>query len=103
MQVKIEELLQQQYAEVKALIERRRDEVEAIAEDLIKRDELNSQDVEEILQRLRVRKASTSNADEPRSRDDTLLSNLLLAENDEWSEPAPATGERTGSAPPHAK
>ena len=35
MQDKIEALLQEQYTEVKALIERRRDEVEAIAEELI--------------------------------------------------------------------
>lgn len=45
--------MQQQYAEVEELIARRRREVMAIAEELIKRDELNSQDVEEILQRVR--------------------------------------------------
>ena len=52
MQVKIEGLLQQQYAEVKELIAQRRREVIAIAEALIERDELNSQDVEEMLHSL---------------------------------------------------
>ncbi len=101
MQVKIEELLQQQYAEVKALIERRRDEVEAIAEELIKRDELNSQDVEEILQQLQARKAGATNGDAERSGDDTLLGNLLLAENDEWSERMSVREDRAGNPPPH--
>jgi ATP-dependent Zn protease len=58
MQIKIEGVLQEQYAEVKALIERRRDEVVAIAEALIERDELNSQDVDDILRKLEQDKAA---------------------------------------------
>lgn len=97
MQVRIEELLQQQYAEVKALIERRRDEVEAIAEALIQRDELNSQDVEEILALVRPRisgQATPGTTDQRNGGEDSLLSHLLLAENDAWPEAVPHLNDR---------
>ena len=55
MQERIEQVLQEQYAEVKELVMRRSNEVQAIAEELIVRDELNSQDVDDILERLRAR------------------------------------------------
>ena len=88
MQDKIEALLQEQYTEVKALIERRRDEVEAIAEELIQRDELNSQDVEEILKRVAFAKRIAGNGAHNGSAEDTLLSNLLAAGDLDWREPA---------------
>jgi cell division protease FtsH len=50
---RVEAVLQQCYADVKALVERRRVEAEAIAEALFQRDELNAQDVDEILTELR--------------------------------------------------
>lgn len=53
---KIEKLLQDQYIEVKMLVERRRDETEAIAEALFERDELNEQDVNEIIEQVRARR-----------------------------------------------
>ncbi len=87
MQDKIEALLQEQYTEVKALIERRRDEVEAIAEELIQRDELNSQDVEEILKRVAFAKRIAGNGAHNGSAEDTLLSNLLAAGDLDWREP----------------
>jgi cell division protease FtsH len=97
MQAKIEQLLQEQYAEVKALIERRRDEVEAIAEELFKRDELNSQDVEDILRDLQARKAgSNGHADGA----DELLTHLLQSaqmEREQALLPATTTGV---TAPP---
>jgi len=86
MQEKIEALLQEQYAEVKKLIERRRDEVEAIAEELIQRDELNNQDVEDILKRVAAAKHAAGNGASG-APDDSLLTHLLAAGDLDWREP----------------
>jgi cell division protease FtsH len=72
MQERIEALLQQEYAEVKALVERRRDEVIAIAEALIQRDELNSQDVDDILRHVRERVAGPTGTVAAASPEPTL-------------------------------
>jgi hypothetical protein len=73
-------------AQVKQLIQDRREEVEAIAEALIVRDELNNQDVEDILREINARRA-WERAGAEHAGDNTLLRHLLMAESDEWREP----------------
>jgi cell division protease FtsH len=64
MQEKVERVLQEQMAEVKALLERRRDDVIAIAEALIERDELNSQDVDDLLKAVQARRQQVATGTE---------------------------------------
>jgi ATP-dependent Zn protease len=62
MQDKVERVLQDQMVEVKELLARRRDDVIAIAEALIARDELNSQDVEDLLRQVQDEKVAAAAA-----------------------------------------
>jgi ATP-dependent Zn protease len=62
MQDKVERVLQQQMIEVKELLDRRKDDVVAIAEALIARDELNSQDVEDLLRQVQEEKVAAAAA-----------------------------------------
>jgi ATP-dependent Zn protease len=64
MQDKVEALLQRCYVEVKQLVEQRKDEVIAIAEALIERDELNSQDVQELLEGVKAQRLGTGTGTE---------------------------------------
>jgi cell division protease FtsH len=94
MQEQVEHLLQEQYVEVKAVVERRREETAAIAEALIERDELNSQDVEEIVASLQARGLATGtgpDAVSPQVAEPTspLLQNPVPGNEQAAFQPAP--------------